>query len=89
MSAFENVLKLVKEWTPATLPTELKYRDSLAALLRERLGDAKVETEYRHCGTTTDIYVKQSGFFGSSEVFLGAQAERATQGAARPPRRPD
>jgi len=70
MSAFESVTKLVREWQPQLLPTELKYRDSLSALLRERLRDAKVETEYRHSGTTIDIYVKLPGFFGSSEVFI-------------------
>jgi hypothetical protein len=70
MSAFESVTKSIKEWHTQLLPTELKYRDSLAAFLRERLRDAKVETEYRHSGTTIDIYVKQSGFFGSSEVFI-------------------
>jgi hypothetical protein len=46
------------------------YRDSLTAFLRERLKDAQIEKEYRHAGTTIDIYVKQSGFFGSSEVFV-------------------
>lgn len=70
MSAFDSVTELVKEWQPPRLPTELKYRDSLATFLRGRLRDAKVETEYRHSGTTIDIYVKQSGFFGSSEVFV-------------------
>src|SRR5207245_4050672 len=70
MSAFESVTKLVKEWQPRPLPTELKYRDSLTTLLRERLRDAKVETEYRHNGTTIDIYVKKYGIFGSSEVFV-------------------
>lgn len=70
MSAFENVTKLTKEWQPHILPTELKYRDALSTLLRGCLKDAKVETEYRHIGTTIDIYVKQSGFFGSSEVFV-------------------
>ena len=70
MSASESVFKLVKEWKPESLPTELKYRDSLAAFIRERLEDAKVETEYRHSGTTADVYVKESGFFGSSEVFV-------------------
>ena len=70
MSAFESVVKVVKEWQPAALPSELKYRDSLTALLREWLKDAKIEKEYRHAGTTTDIYVKESGFFGSTEVFI-------------------
>jgi DNA-directed RNA polymerase specialized sigma54-like protein len=70
MSAFDSVLKLAKQWQPQTLPTELKYRDSLIAHLREQLREAKIEPEYRHLGTTTDIYVKQPGFFGSSEVFV-------------------
>ncbi len=70
MSAFESVNKLVKEWQPQMLPTELAYRNSLTGLLRERLPKAKVETEYRHSGTTIDIYVKQSGVFASSEVFI-------------------
>jgi hypothetical protein len=30
----------------------------------------KIEPEYRHLGTTTDIYVKEEGFLGSSEVFV-------------------
>ncbi len=71
VSAFESVWKLGKEWQPQLLRTELKYRDSFVAYLRERLKNAKkVETEYRHLGTTTDIYVEQPGFFGSSAVFV-------------------
>lgn len=63
MSAFDSVLKLAKQWQPQVLLTELKYRDSLIAHLREQLREAKI-------GTTTDIFVKQPGFFGSSEVFV-------------------
>jgi hypothetical protein len=70
MSAFDNVIKAAKEWQPQLLPTELKYRNSLTTFLRGRLRDAKIETEYRHSGTTIDIYVKQSGFLGASEVFI-------------------
>src|SRR6266481_8495140 len=70
MSAFDSVLKLAKQWQPQALPTELKYRDSLIAHLREQLREAKIEPEYRHLGTTTDIYVKEPGLFGSSEVFV-------------------
>jgi hypothetical protein len=70
VSAFDSVKKLVKEWKPQPLPSELKYRDSLYSLLRERLRDAKIEIEYRHIGTTIDIYVKQPGLFRSSEVFV-------------------
>ncbi|HXJ03740.1 MAG TPA: hypothetical protein VNH65_01490 [Candidatus Acidoferrum sp.] len=71
MSAFEDVYKLVKEWQPEALPGELQYRNSLMALLRQRLIKASIEPEYRHKGTTTDIYVKQPGLlFGSSEVYV-------------------
>ena len=70
MSAFENVLKAVNKWQCGPLPKESEYRDSLISYLREQLKDTRVESEYRHLGTTTDIYVKQAGFFGSSEVFV-------------------
>lgn len=70
MSAFESVNKLIAEWQPPLMPNELQYRNSLTALLRERLPKAKIEVEYRHGGTTTDIYVKEPGFFGSTEVFM-------------------
>jgi hypothetical protein len=70
MSAFESVLKAVNRWQCEPLPKESKYRDALTTYLREELKDAKVEPEYRHLGTTTDIFVKQAGFFGSSEVFV-------------------
>ncbi len=70
MSAFDTVSELVKGWQPQPLPTELKYRNSLTELLRARLPKAKIETEYRHNGTTIDIYAKEPGFFGSTEVFV-------------------
>ncbi len=70
MSAIETVNKLIGEWQPAQSANELQYRNSLTALLRERLPKAKIETEYRHNGTTIDIYAKESGFFGSTEVFV-------------------
>jgi hypothetical protein len=71
MSAYENVITLAQEWQPEVLPTEAKYRDSLIAFLRQRMKpDIKIESEYRHCGTTTDIYVQQFGFLGPSDVFV-------------------
>lgn len=70
MSAFDSVQKVVREWQSPVLPTELKYRDALAALLRAHLRKATIEIEYRHRGTTIDIYVKEQGFLGSSEVFV-------------------
>ncbi|HXM93152.1 MAG TPA: hypothetical protein VOA64_02685 [Candidatus Dormibacteraeota bacterium] len=70
MSAIESVNKLIREWQPAQSANELQYRNSLTALLRERLPKAKIETEYRHNGTTIDIYAKEPGLFGSTEVFV-------------------
>src|SRR6266853_707619 len=72
MSALEKVIKLVQEWNPDAFPSELKYRDSLAAFLQEQLKKSKsrIETEYRHNGTTVDVYVKKPGVFGSTEVFV-------------------
>ena len=70
MTAFESVLKSAKQWQPNPLATELKYRDALIAHLRQQLKEATIEPEYRHSGTTTDIYVKRKGFFGFSEVFV-------------------
>jgi hypothetical protein len=69
MSAFHSVCKYVNQWQSRALSSELQYRNSLARFLREHL-KAKVETEYRHEGTTADIYVEESGFLGSSEVFI-------------------
>jgi len=63
MSAFESVYKIGKEWQSLPLPTELKYRDAFVTFLRGHLKNAKrIEPEYRHLGTTTDIYVEQAGF---------------------------
>lgn len=70
MSARDNVTRIIREWQPAELPSELKYRDSLIDLLREHLKKAKIEREYRHHGTTTDIYVQQPSLFSASEVFV-------------------
>jgi hypothetical protein len=70
MSALDSVIKSLKDWQPKALPNELKYRDSLLVHLREKLPKEKIEPEYRHLGTTTDIYVKQESFFGSSGVFV-------------------
>lgn len=58
------------EWQPSKLGSELQYRDSLAAFLREVGGSAHIETEYRHAGTTTDIYLKWDGIISSDAVFI-------------------
>lgn len=58
------------DWQPGKLSSESDYRDSLVAFLRKSAPDAHVETEYRHAGTTTDVYLKWHGIFSSGEVFI-------------------
>jgi len=58
------------EWQPGKLSSETKYRDSLAAFLRQSAPDAHIETEYRHAGTTTDVHFKWPGILSSGEVFI-------------------
>jgi len=70
MQALDTVVNLIHEWKPEWLPKELKYRDSLASFFRERLPRAIVEKEYRHSGTTSDLYVECSGFLRTTEVFI-------------------
>jgi len=66
-SAFDSVLPLVKQWKPKPFPRELNYRNSLVGYLLKNLCDARVEQEYRHLGTTVDIYVKNDS---NSAVFV-------------------
>src|SRR5215471_17173706 len=69
--AFTDIANLIKkDWHPGALESELKYKQSLAAFLRNQLKGATVETEYRHLGTTTDIYVKVPGFFSATGVLI-------------------
>jgi hypothetical protein len=60
---------LVSKWKPAKLKTEAAYRNDLLALIRESVpDDAKVEKEFRHRGTTMDIWVGWKGMFSSDEL---------------------
>lgn len=59
------------EWKPGNLPTEIKYRDSLLAFLRKSVpDDARLEREYRHGGTTADIYLSWQGVVFPDQVFI-------------------
>src|SRR5579859_2768330 len=68
--SLQKVVKLIKEWQPGILATELKYRDSLTVFLRESLNGAKIENEYRHEGTTIDIHIKIPGFFSATQIYI-------------------
>ncbi len=67
----ENLETAIEKWTPGKLANELKYRDSLLGFLRENVPpDCHVEREYRHNGTTTDIFLKWKGLVFDDEIFL-------------------
>jgi hypothetical protein len=67
----KNVVKLLEAWEPQPQRTELAYRDALAAMLRAACPpDARVEVEYRHGGTTTDVWLRWKGIVSNDEVFF-------------------
>jgi len=63
--------KLVGKWRPPQQKNEAGYRDHLLALIRSSVpSDTKVEKEYRHHGTTIDIWIQWSGLVLSGELAL-------------------
>lgn len=66
-----RLIELLKEWEPGLLTRELRYRDSLLQYITANVpSDCRVEKEYRHNGTTTDLFLKWSGFMFNEEVFI-------------------
>lgn len=66
----DRLVRVIREWAPRGLKTEKEYRDALAEFLRDRADKAHIETEYRHSGTTADIYLRWEGFLKAHEVFI-------------------
>lgn len=63
------ISKVVNQWKPPRLKSEISYRNDLLAALREVLpADAQLEKEYRHRGTTMDIWLKWQGVLQSDEL---------------------
>jgi hypothetical protein len=62
----------VRDWRPPSFKTELEYRNHLFDYLRESVpDDTRVEKEYRHSGTTLDLFLSYKGALGTStEVFF-------------------
>lgn len=57
------------QWNPGNLGGELKYRDNLYEHLRDSVPEGcVVQKEYRHLGTTIDIWIKWLGFLWTTEV---------------------
>ena len=68
---FAEVLGVMKDWAPTTLPTERDYQGSLVSYLREKFPGARVDPEYRHNGTTADLMLSWSGIFtGTHRVYF-------------------
>ena len=66
LSVFADFLKT---WSPPKLKNEIAYRDHLLAYIRESVpSDTKVEREFRHRGTTMDIWIGWKGFLSSDEL---------------------
>lgn len=64
-----SMVKLLESWEPPKLKGETNYRDHLLNEMRASIpSDCKVEKEYRHRGTTIDIWVKWQGVISSDEV---------------------
>jgi hypothetical protein len=72
-SLHDGLLSILEKWRPPKMATELECRNALFERLRKFLPDkAKIEKEYRHEGTTLDLYVRcRTGFPPSDdEVFF-------------------
>lgn len=65
-----NLCRAINDWNPLELAKEFEYRDSLVTHLRQRAPDARIQTEYRHLGTTVDIYFEIDGFFGVHKAYI-------------------
>ena len=60
---------LLKTWLPPKLKNEVAYRDHLLNYIREAVPpETKVEREFRHRGTTMDIWVGWKGFLSTDEL---------------------
>lgn len=66
-----SFVKLCLQWQPPELKNEVAYRDHLLDLIRASVpSDAKLEKEYRHRGTTIDIWVRWTGLVFKGELAL-------------------
>lgn len=55
----KGLLRILTNWQPPTMKTESEYRNALFERLRTALPEsAKIEKDYRHGGTTVDVYVR-------------------------------
>ena len=65
------IAKLATEWQPPILKNELAYRDHLLAHVRQAVpADTTVEKEYRHRGTTVDLWLRWKGLLVTDELAI-------------------
>jgi hypothetical protein len=61
--------ELVHHWGPPALKNETAYRDHLLTHIRDSVpADTKLEREFRHHGTTIDIWLRWSGLVQRGEI---------------------
>lgn len=71
MGFISTVARFAGEWRPPRLRGETAYRNEFCKVLRAAVpSDCKVESEYRHIGTTADVWLKWTGFVFNDEVFF-------------------
>lgn len=64
--AFES---RIRQWRPALQDGELEYRNALYDQFRKILpDDCVIQKEYRHFGTTIDIWIKWTGIFTTGDI---------------------
>ena len=63
--------KRIEKWKPPRLKSEIAYRDELLSCLRKIVPeDVRVEKEYRHRGTTIDIWIGWKGYLFDDELAI-------------------
>lgn len=65
-----NLERVVGDWRPRAYTRETQYSNALAEFIRDRAPKARVEREYRHFGTTVDVFVQWQGMFSKDSVFI-------------------
>lgn len=70
-SLIECVANSVTAWKPAEAKKEITYSAALAEYLREACPtDTRIETEYRHGGTTADVWLSWTGLMLKGKIFF-------------------
>jgi hypothetical protein len=65
-----ELLHTLEYWQPSAQRTERAYRDDLVRFLREQLPTARVEREWRHNGTTADVFVRWMGLVQTHDTYF-------------------